>query len=399
MFTDAEMRDRVSGIPVPEFDVTAFVRPRPVRDARVAIVTTAGLHQANVPGWAAVDDQSFRVLDKDDRDFSIGHWSPNFDRTGMIADLNVVYPIDRLNEMAADGEVGSVASRHIAFMGGQGSTMSTIRLDTGPAAAKVLRDDGVDAVILTPVCPYCTRTIGTLAHVLEAEGIATVALASIRGQIERLHPPRALYCEFPLGRPLGKPGDADFQRRVLNSALELFKERSGPVLADFPDIIEDGADSPLTCTIPPRDDSGLPPAVSETLGLRQAYERTLARQGRTNVGRTLTVDEIPGAVGAFTRVAEGTDWLEAGFGDVSEPTRLVEIAHDIRSYYEEAAMSLVDHVPAARSAEAWFYTKTETGMAIIRAHESMREAGAPEIAWFYILPSVRHPVRTRAPVR
>jgi hypothetical protein len=30
-------------------------------------------------------------------------------------------------------------------------TLETIRLDTGPAAARVLLDDGVDVVLLTPV--------------------------------------------------------------------------------------------------------------------------------------------------------------------------------------------------------------------------------------------------------
>ena len=30
-------------------------------------------------------------------------------------------------------------------------TLTTIRLDTGPAAARLLRDDGVDVVLLTPV--------------------------------------------------------------------------------------------------------------------------------------------------------------------------------------------------------------------------------------------------------
>jgi D-proline reductase (dithiol) PrdB len=61
-------------------------------------------------------------------------------------------PLDRLDEMAVDGEIGSVADVHISFMGAQvDSTLETIRLDTGPAAAQVLKDDQVDVVLLTPV--------------------------------------------------------------------------------------------------------------------------------------------------------------------------------------------------------------------------------------------------------
>ena len=63
--------------------------------------------------------------------------------------------------------------------------------------------------------------MSTLAHVFEAEGIATVALGSIRKQIEGAAPPRGLWCDFPLGRPLGKPGDPEFQHRVLDVAVAL----------------------------------------------------------------------------------------------------------------------------------------------------------------------------------
>ncbi len=61
-------------------------------------------------------------------------------------------PLDRLDEMAAEGKIGSVANTHISFMGAQPDhTLETIRLETGPAAAKVLLEDEVNVVLLTPV--------------------------------------------------------------------------------------------------------------------------------------------------------------------------------------------------------------------------------------------------------
>ena len=72
--------------------------------------------------------------------------------------------------------------------------------------------------------------MGTLASVLEQAGFATVALSSIRGQIESTAPPRALHCEFPLGRPLGKPNEPEFQRKVITAAFSLLEMPSGPVL-------------------------------------------------------------------------------------------------------------------------------------------------------------------------
>ena len=96
-------------------------------------------------------DTSFRVIERQRRDLVLGHWSPNFDHTGVALDLNVVFPIDRLEELAARGVIGAVAERHISFAGNQPDDVATIRLDSGPAAAAALRDDGVDVVLLTPV--------------------------------------------------------------------------------------------------------------------------------------------------------------------------------------------------------------------------------------------------------
>ena len=147
---DKQMRDYAAGLPMPEFDTTVFNAPRAINDATVAIVTTAAIHRVNDVAFT-YDETSYRTLDRHERAFKLGHWSPNFDRTGFTADLNVVYPIDRLEELAADGIIGEVAARHLSFAGNQPDDVSTIRLDSGPAAAEQLKSGGVDVVILTPV--------------------------------------------------------------------------------------------------------------------------------------------------------------------------------------------------------------------------------------------------------
>lgn len=223
--------------------------------------------------------------------------------------------------------------------------------------------------------------MGTLGHVLEAEGLATVGLSLVRGQIERTHPPRALHCEFPLGRPLGRPGVPTFQRRVLLAALGLLERAAGPVLETFPEAIVDEADQPLACPLPPRHDPDLPEAVDEAIGLRPAFERNRAATGRTMVGRVVDPDGIPEAVRAFARIAQGETWDSVGL-----PGAPSEVVLDIRAYYEEAALALADHVPAARSAESWFYRSTATGRALRRAQAKMREAGVPNPLWFYLVP-------------
>jgi D-proline reductase (dithiol) PrdB len=148
---DETIRRGVDDLAVFDVDVTPCSSAPPLREARVAIVTTAGLRSDGGRSWA-IGDQTFTVLDAADRSVSLAHASPNFDRSGFAADLNVVYPVDRLEELAAQDVIGSVAARHLSFMGAQTDhTMTTLRLDTGPAAAQLLQDDHVDVVVLTPV--------------------------------------------------------------------------------------------------------------------------------------------------------------------------------------------------------------------------------------------------------
>ncbi|MDP6480645.1 MAG: glycine/sarcosine/betaine reductase selenoprotein B family protein [Acidimicrobiales bacterium] len=148
---DELIRSELANLEGYAFDEVPWTTPGPLSGSRVAVVTTAGLRAEGQPDWNP-GDQSFTVLPRDRDDLVLSHYSPNFDRTGWVVDPNVVLPIDRLDEMAAEGVIGSVADTHISFMGAQiDHTLETIRLDTGPAAARVLLDDGVDVVLLTPV--------------------------------------------------------------------------------------------------------------------------------------------------------------------------------------------------------------------------------------------------------
>ena len=148
---DVAMRELGKQMPVPEFETTAFTTPaKPLSESRVTIVTTSALHRQGEEGFTPTDTR-FKEIGRADRDLVLGHWSPNFDRSGFQLDLNVVYPLDRLEELASDGVIGEVASTHFSFAGNQPDTVSEIRLDTGPACAQQLLAAGVDVVLLTPV--------------------------------------------------------------------------------------------------------------------------------------------------------------------------------------------------------------------------------------------------------
>lgn len=226
--------------------------------------------------------------------------------------------------------------------------------------------------------------MSTLAHVFEAAGLATVVFASMIEVVERMKPPRALYAEFPLGRPLGKPQDPAFQLDVVRRGLALL-DSEHQVIETHPEVIESD-ETPMACALPPRFDPSAPPAVDEARGLRAAYDRALAKRGVTAVGRALDADAIVDALGVLHAWAGGANWK-----DVPLPGKnTVAVCHDIRAYYDEAALELVTGPPpGGRAAEAWFFEQTEAGKTILAARTSLQAQEMPFPFWFYMAPAHR----------
>ncbi len=132
-------------------DTAPWTRPaKPLAGCRIAIVTTAGLHLRSDRPFAP-GEQGYRVLagDAPAADILQSHTSLGFDRTAIMRDLNVTYPIDRLRELVARGEVGGVAPRHYSFMGALRDA-ARLERETGPEVGRRLREDGVHAALITP---------------------------------------------------------------------------------------------------------------------------------------------------------------------------------------------------------------------------------------------------------
>ncbi len=56
----------------------------------------------------------------------------------------------------------------------------------------------------------------------------TVILGSALDIVEHCGVPRFVFTDFPLGNPCGKPFDADMQRAIVGTALDLFTAADGP---------------------------------------------------------------------------------------------------------------------------------------------------------------------------
>lgn len=136
---------------LPKFAIRPWARGGPLARRRVALITTAGLHLRSDRAFTLDTQNDYRVIPGDVRasDLVMSQFSVNFDRSGFQRDLNVVFPIDRVKELAGEGVIGSAADFHYSFMGA-GSSVTRYEPKARELAG-LLRKDAVDAVLLTPV--------------------------------------------------------------------------------------------------------------------------------------------------------------------------------------------------------------------------------------------------------
>jgi D-proline reductase (dithiol) PrdB len=140
---------RLAELECPDFATRPRVTGPALSERRAAIVSSAGLVVRGEDPFRG-RDPDYRVIPADTtaQDLLVSHISINFDRTAFQEDWNVVFPLDRLRELAADGVIGSVAAAHYAFMG---ATDPVLMESHARELAGRLKQDAVDAVILSPV--------------------------------------------------------------------------------------------------------------------------------------------------------------------------------------------------------------------------------------------------------
>jgi hypothetical protein len=80
----------------------------------------------------------------------------------------------------------------------------------------------------------CHQSVGLVQSIIEKSGIPTVSITLLREVTERVQPPRALAVDRTLGYPLGEPGNALLQKRIILAALHVLAQQvSEPLIAEF----------------------------------------------------------------------------------------------------------------------------------------------------------------------
>lgn len=223
--------------------------------------------------------------------------------------------------------------------------------------------------------------MSAVAHYLEDEGIATTGISLVRENTEALRPPRFLWVSFPLGRPLGMPGDAGFQRRVVLAALALLDAPNGPVLADYPEDVPDAATSEAAAcpvSFPARveqDGSWTASLRAEVDLLKPWYALSLERRGRTTVG--LAGAPVERLAEQFGGLLDGGG-APKGFDALQDTKRALE---DLKAFHQEAVTAQPGEMPW-REVRRVLWRETVLGEGMIVLRDRLEATGNPMLRAF-----------------
>ena len=185
-----------------------------------------------------------------------------------------------------------------------------------------------------------------------------------------IKPPRALWLNFPMGRPMGKPNDPEYQKRVIRSAFSLFEKTSGPVLEDFPDIIpvNGGRMSyalPVDLVLKVDEigdvDQLLNQVEHEVSQLLPDYQKAKYANGRTTVGASeIPIEDFASYIADFARGKKPKS-PRKGLPAVPQLKLVVE---DLTAFYTETRM-YIDRIDDFELLGKWFWEETKAGRLIL----------------------------------
>jgi len=221
--------------------------------------------------------------------------------------------------------------------------------------------------------------VGGLSHYIESEGIPTTQISLIREHTERIKPPRALWVSFDLGRPLGAPGEPEFQKKVLLAALSLLEEPEGPIIKDFPEDapVSEIEFAPTACPVSFGDPAGQEEEIDdisnllaafqqEVEGLQNWFDIGLKKRGRTTTGTSrLSLSEI---VELFSIFVKG-DMPESAISGTTLDIAMKLASEDLKAYYTEAVSAQPGGHTSPDALANWFWGETSAARVLGKVRE------------------------------
>jgi D-proline reductase (dithiol) PrdB len=118
-----------------------------LEDAIACLVTTAGVRHKDDRPFNTEGDTSWRVIGSDATAPDLAYDDTHYDHACVDEDLNCVFPIDRLRELARDHRIGGLTERHFSL--GFSQALRELREKTIPALVREVDRTRPDLVVLT----------------------------------------------------------------------------------------------------------------------------------------------------------------------------------------------------------------------------------------------------------
>ncbi|GLB81415.1 hypothetical protein SRL2020226_39480 [Mycobacterium kiyosense] len=229
---------------LPQFDTPTMVPVhKPVPELTVGLLVSLGAHAPGQEPLQRTNDLSYRLIPRTVPSDQIvfDHATPA--RFWADEDLNVAFPRDRMAELEAEGTIGALAPDAVSILGSI-TKWKQLATETAPRIRDEFRRQHVDLVLVVPFCPQCHQATAVLARALEAGGLPTLMLSTLRDISEAYRPPRTALVDYPIGSPCGRVGDPEHQRATLRAALSCPLDTTTPQLhtVDLPYQADGGRD-------------------------------------------------------------------------------------------------------------------------------------------------------------
>jgi D-proline reductase (dithiol) PrdB len=131
---------------------------KPISETAFALMTSAGIsmktdppfdmeREKREPEWG--DPTSRKITaNAGPADIDVNHLHINTDY--IKQDINVILPLTRFQEFEKEGIIGRLAATSYSYYGYQPPYPKELLEETAPAVADSMREEGVEAVLLTP---------------------------------------------------------------------------------------------------------------------------------------------------------------------------------------------------------------------------------------------------------
>jgi D-proline reductase (dithiol) PrdB len=123
---------------------------KPLAECRLGLVASGGIYRSGQVAFHWKDDTSVRVIPTDVRTEELRATHFAYDLTDARRDPNVVFPIDSLRRLVAEGVLGALTDNAYTFMGGIYSSRR-VSEELAPHITKRLLAERADLALLVPV--------------------------------------------------------------------------------------------------------------------------------------------------------------------------------------------------------------------------------------------------------